>query len=161
MVWAIAGRDEGLVTVIDPDNPELGAETCCDFVTSSHPRGDLTGAPRFADLAPVAWTGRLETPANGCSVTWDLLDVQGEIGEGVRIAAEVRAASTPEELDGTELLRVAESPPTSWPAVIARTMIEAGQGGTVLDVRLTIDPVVRDELPVIHAVTIERTELCL
>ena len=161
LVWAIGTVDDGLVSVIDPVRPGQVTGTFCPFLQRSYARGDLTGAPRFGVLEPVTWTGRIDAPARDCAITWRLLDVVGSIGDGVGIVAEVRAGASAEELDAAAWIAVGQVPPATLPVDIGPALQGAGQEGRLLDVRLTIDPVDHDDLPVIDAVTAERIEFCL
>jgi len=161
LIWSVGLVDRGIVTVIEPALNGRVAGTFCDFLTSSYARGDLTGAPRFDGLAPVVWSGRVDDPARDCNIDWRGLDVRGTIGSDVGLRVEVRAAASPEGLELAAWIVVAEVPDEALPVDIGTLLDAALQFGPMLDVRLTITPVDRDELPVIDAVTVERIEFCL
>ena len=159
-VWVVSSSRDGGAARIDPARWANAPTTCCEFLDASMATGDLTGAPRFDGLGPVVWTGQLGPSSRDCPVTWGAIDVQGTLPEGTRIDIEARVAATNEALAHAPWVTVVQSPPGTLPAQLGEALVVAGQESSALEVRVEIDPLDADELPILHAVTVERSEWC-
>ncbi len=159
--WDQGPDDDGDVALYDPNEPEAGLATCCDFVSSPYTYSDMTGMQRFWATRPSGAHDAVVPPCEPdaeaalVSLSWD-----AELPAGTSLRFEARGAPSLPELSDAEWTTFAAAPDELSPVDVSGRIEPIASG--VFEVRTVLESRHREASPSLCAWSVvRRCDRCL